>query len=202
MFDSPEFLNRSVNIARVFISQKVKEGDTVVDATAGNGNDTLFLAQSVGASGKVYSFDVQSQAIDNTKKLLDENGLSGNVTLIQDGHENLDSYIKEGIKVVVFNLGYLPGSDKSVSTNPKNTITAIGKALPLLVNGGAIFLAIYYGEPTGPEEKDRVLEFTSNLDQQQYNVSYLSLINQANNPPSLLSIEKREKAVKSAEGRV
>lgn len=191
MFDSPEFLNKSVNIARVFISQKVKEGDVVVDATAGNGNDTLFLAQAVGAAGKVYSFDVQSQAIENTQKLLDENGLSGNVTLIQDGHENLDSYIKEGIKVVVFNLGYLPGSDKSISTNADNTIIAIEKALSLLESGGAVFLVIYYGDPTGPKEKERVLEFASNLDQRQYNVSYLNLINQANNPPSLLSIEKR-----------
>lgn len=190
MVDSSEWLNKSVNIARIFISQKIKEGDVVVDATAGNGHDTLFLAQAVGKAGKVYSFDIQRQAINRTNELLSDNGVR-NVALIQDGHEHLDRYISGNVKVIVFNLGYLPGSDKNISTSEKSTIAAIKKGLLLLDPGGAIFLVVYYGQPTGPREKNAVLEFSKELDQQQYNVSYLEFINQANDPPSLLSIEKR-----------
>ena len=191
MLNKNEFLNRAVNICRLILGSKIKEGDVVVDATVGNGHDTLFLAKSVGLSGKVYGFDVQKLAIDKTSDLLDSNGFGSNVTLIHDGHENIDKYIKETVKAVLFNLGYLPGADKNISTKSSTTITAIEKAMPLLDAGGVILIAIYYGEPTGTDELEALLEFSSKIDQQKYNVFYLNFINQANNPPSLLSIEKR-----------
>lgn len=191
MFDNHEYLGRSLDIVRIFVSKKLKTGDVAVDATAGNGHDTLFLAQCVGAAGKVYSFDIQLPALERSRQLLADNKAEGNVIFIQDGHQHLDRYVTERISVVLFNLGYLPGGNKQITTQAHYTIEAIEKALDLLAPGGAIFLVVYYGQPPGPAEKDQLLAYAKNLDQQKYNVFYLEFINQANNPPSLLSIEKR-----------
>jgi|SRR3989339_469563 len=191
MFKSQEFLNQSLNIAKIIIYQKLKEGDIAVDATAGNGNDTLFLANIVGSKGKVYSFDIQANAIDNTKSLLESNNIFRNVKLVNDGHEFIDKYIKDKVKLVVFNLGYLPGSDKKITTKAQNTILAINKSLDLLVDGGLILLVVYYGPPTGTDEKEKVCAYSEKLDKQKYNVFRLDFINQDNNPPLLIGIEKR-----------
>lgn len=191
MLNTSEILNKSLNIAKIIIAQKLAEGDVAIDATAGNGNDTLFLANIVGKSGKVFSFDVQDDAIANTKKHILDNGLSAIVKIIKDGHEHIDKYVKDKVKVVVFNLGYLPGGRKDVSTKAESTITAIKKSMYLLKDGGVILLVIYYGHPTGTDEKEAVLNFAAKLDQQQYNVFSLGFINQNNNPPMLICIEKR-----------
>lgn len=191
MFDTSEFLNKSLNIAKIIISQKLNEGDFAIDATAGNGNDTIFLANIVGEFGKVFSFDIQDDAIVNTKKHICDNGLANIVEVIQDGHEHIGKYVKEKVKVVVFNLGYLPGGRRDISTKPESTITAIKKSLDLLKDGGIILLVIYYGHPTGTSEKEAVCDFASKLDQQKYNVFSLDFVNQGNNPPILISIEKR-----------
>ncbi|MBU0468450.1 MAG: class I SAM-dependent methyltransferase [Candidatus Omnitrophica bacterium] len=191
MFNTSEFLNRSLNIAKMIISQKLTEGDIAVDATSGNGNDTLFLANIVGCKGKVYSFDIQDKAIENTKRLLENNNISNSVEIVHDGHEFIDKYVKEKVKVVVFNLGYLPGSDKKISTKAETTILAIKKSLDLLVEGGLILLVVYYGHPTGTYEKEEVCAYSAKLDKQKYNVFHLEFTNQDNNPPILIGIEKR-----------
>lgn len=103
----------------------IKEGETVVDATCGNGNDTLFLSKLVGKTGQVYAFDIQEQAITQTKQLLEENK-QVNVTLILDSHANMEKYLPETIKGklggAIFNLGYLPHSDKTIITKGNTTI--------------------------------------------------------------------------------
>jgi len=191
MFDRPDFLNNSVNIAKMICSYKTNLGDAVIDATMGNGNDTLFLSQLVGPTGKVYAFDIQKEAIDNTKKILLKNNSQQNTELICDGHENLDQYIKEEVKLVLFNLGYLPGTDRNCMTKYETTISAIKKALPRLSPHGLILLVIYTGHESGKIEKDEILKFASSLPQNEYNVFYTDMLNQPNNPPVLLGIEKR-----------
>lgn len=191
MFDRPDFLNNSVNIAKMILSYKVDLGSTVVDATMGNGNDTLFLSQLVGTSGKVYAFDVQQVALDNTRKLLLENDCHINTELICDGHQNIDNYIEGKIKLILFNLGYLPGTDRNCTTKYQTTITAIKKSLPLLDSHGLILLVIYAGHDKEKLEKEKIIEFASHLPQNEYNVFYTDMLNQPNNPPVLLGIEKR-----------
>lgn len=167
----------------------VKEGDTVVDATCGNGNDTVFLAKLVGDSGRVYSFDIQDDAIYNTKKKVHKLNLEKRVNIIKDGHENMNKYITTPLKAVMFNLGYLPGGDHNISTQPDTTIRAIKNALSLLDRMGIIVIVIYYGGDSGFEEKEGVLNYLGGIDQKQFLVMKTEFINQMNCPPILVCIE-------------
>ena len=185
------FFTNSMNLAKEICKVKINKGDVVVDATMGNGNDTIFLAQLVGEQGKVYSFDIQKIALENTRKRLKESNMEGHVQLILDGHENLYKYINEKVTLVMFNLGYLPNACRSITTKGETTILAIKKALELLKENGVIILVIYYGHEEGKAERKMLYEFTSCLNQKEYNVVNLRFTNQINNPPELLCIEKR-----------
>jgi tRNA G37 N-methylase Trm5 len=183
-------LKNSLGISHEVVEKVVCAGDIVVDATAGNGNDTVFLAKLVGDSGHVYCFDIQDKALENTReKLINENVLD-RVTLIKDGHENIDRYVEAGIKAVMFNLGYLPGGDHKIHTRPETTIMAIQKSLELIVPHGIVMLVIYYGGDSGFEEKDAVLEFLRELDCRKYSVLMYHFINQINCPPIAICIER------------
>ncbi len=91
----------------------------------------------------------------------------------------------------IFNLGYLPGKDHNITTKAETTIKALKKSLKLLDDNGIVLLVIYYGHESGKEEKAALEKFTSKLDQKVYNVMKNSFINQVNNPPLLICIEKR-----------
>lgn len=175
------------------LSRVVKIGDIVVDATCGNGNDTLFLSNLVESDGTVYAFDIQQQAIETTRQLLNEHNRK-NVTLIQDSHANIDQYIKEDeeISAAVFNLGYLPRSDKKIITKPDSTLQALEKLLQRLKKNGLIVLVVYAGHPGGLEEKNAVLNFVTTLDQKQYSAVKYQFINLVNNPPFVIAIEKKQ----------
>jgi len=175
----------------MLITQKVSVGDVVVDATMGNGNDTLCLSRAVGQKGHVFAFDIQQKAIDNTKALLESNDAFDNVTLIKDGHENLDKHLKSPVKLVLFNLGFLPKSDKQITTKSATTITAVEKAFSFLDRFGLLLTVAYPGHKEGMKEKEDILRFSSNLPQNKFNVFYMDLINQKNNPPVLIGIEKQ-----------
>lgn len=190
---SIEQFHKAVSIARLFMDQVVREGDKVIDATMGNGHDTLYLAQKVGPKGKVYAFDIQQQAIDQTRELL-KGYTVPHVHLIHDDHSRLLSHVSEKIRLFVFNLGFLPGSDKSVTTQTDTTLTAIQKALSLLEVHGVGFILIYPGHPEGMREKEALLEWASLLSIYEFNVSRTEFLNQCNHPPLLLTIEKRADA--------
>ncbi len=101
-----------VEISKRICLTKLREGDIAVDCTMGNGNDTVFLGHLVGEKGKVYAFDIQEEAVINTKKKLEELNFLERAELILDGHENIDNYKIENVKLVIFNLGYLPKGDR------------------------------------------------------------------------------------------
>ncbi|WP_446899711.1 tRNA (mnm(5)s(2)U34)-methyltransferase [Clostridium sp. LBM24168] len=162
-----------------------------MDATMGNGNDTLFLLNIVGNTGKVYAFDIQKTAIINTRNRISKNGKLTSVELINDGHENIDKYVDKKVKLIMFNLGYLPGGDHSIATHCETTIIALKKSLNLLDKNGVIILVIYYGHKEEKIEKSMLEEYTSSLEQRKYNVVKISFENQINNPPFLIVIEKR-----------
>lgn len=185
-------LTQGVDYSHQILKKYIEDNDIVVDATVGNGNDTLFLAKLVGENGKIYGFDIQKKAIKNTRKKLIENNYMGRVNLIEDGHENIKEYTEnEKISAILFNLGYLPGSDKKIITRPKTTIKAIENGLELLVDGGLIVIVIYPGHEGGKIEKDEIIEYSSDLDRKKYNVLHYYYLNQQNKPPEVLVIRKR-----------
>jgi len=181
-----------LDYAHDLLEESLLPGELAVDATCGNGYDTLFLAHLVRNSGKVIAFDVQEQAIKATEEVLKENNRS-NVTLIQNSHEFISDYLQDGEKIggAIFNLGYLPGSDKKVITKSSSTIKALERMLDRLKKKGLIVLVVYHGHEGGREEKDSILQFVTQLEQKKYNVLQHGFINQQNDPPFIIAIEKR-----------
>ncbi|ASA97594.1 rRNA methylase [Anoxybacillus flavithermus TNO-09.006] len=188
-------LMRILPFARSLIDLAVKEGDIVVDATVGNGHDTLYLAERVGEYGHVFGFDIQAQAIENTTKRLHEHHIETRVTLVQASHAELDAHIppeyKGRITGAMFNLGYLPGGDKQIVTKPNSTIAAIEQLLDIMAPEGIIVLVIYHGHPEGAIERDALLQYVSTIDQQRAHVIRYEFMNQINHPPFIVAIEKR-----------
>lgn len=150
--------NRSIlNMVKKICSENITKNDYVVDMTVGNGNDTLFLAN---ISKKVFGFDIQDVAIENTKKLLRENNVY-NYELFNISHEKINDVLKEyekNIKLILFNLGYLPCGDKSITTNHKTTLNAVKNSFSMLSSNGLI-LIVFYPHPEGKTEAQVVLEY-------------------------------------------
>jgi len=186
-------LKNIIPYAHDLLKNSIREGDTVVDATCGNGNDTVLLSNLVGESGHVYAVDVQQQAIEKTKERLEESKAK-NVTCIHDSHAKLEQHLPEDLQGkiggAVFNLGYLPRSDKQIITKGDSTITAVETLLTFLRKKALIVLVVYHGHEGGAEERDAVLSFVQSLDQKKYSVLKYQFLNQQNNPPFVLAIEK------------
>ncbi|MGM9944527.1 MAG: class I SAM-dependent methyltransferase [Lysinibacillus sp.] len=183
-------LERVLQYAQTLLKSAINEGDIAVDATAGNGHDTLFLAQLVGDNGFVYAFDVQKQAVDATLHRLLDNALEHRALVLKDGHENVAKYVDKPVAGAIFNLGYLPGSDHEVITRPNTTIQALESLLKLLKVGGIIVLVIYHGHEGGKEERDEVIRFVSELPQKYIHVLRYEFLNQKNDPPFVIALEK------------
>ncbi|MES0371871.1 MAG: class I SAM-dependent methyltransferase [Mariprofundaceae bacterium] len=189
-------------MARVPVTQTVhahlasiiQEGDRVVDATVGNGHDSIFLARTVGHKGHLYGFDIQENAIIHSLKNLAARQLTGHTTLLQKSHEFMDDYIPSRehgrIKSVVFNLGYLPGSDKSITTLPESTLSALNIALNLLSKDGIISILAYTGHPGGMEECNAVKRWAKNLPAAAYKTSIINLLPDHKSPPEWFLISR------------
>lgn len=187
-------INRATNIIHMFLRNKISEGDVVIDATLGNGYDTLFLLKQIGDRGSLYAFDIQEKAIEATKQLLINENISlasNNINLILDGHEHMGKYIQVPVDVVMFNLGYLPGSNKKIITKAETTLRALETSLRLLKSGGIATLIIYCGHKGGLEEKKEILNYVKRLEVSEYTVLYCDYINHQSNPPKMLIIERK-----------
>lgn len=180
-------MKKILEYAHELLQSYVTKEDITVDMTAGNGHDTLFLAQ---ISKYVYAFDIQEEAIKNTNKLLQEHNIT-NVKLIHDSHIFVNKYVNESIGGAVFNLGYLPGSNKKITTNATTTIQAIQNILPLLKARRICVIVVYPGHSEGKIESILVEEFASKLNQQEYQVLKYQFINLRNNPPYIIAIMKK-----------
>ena len=150
--------NRSIlNMVKKICEEHISDNDYVVDMTIGNGNDTLFLAK---ISKKVFGFDVQKVAIDNTTRLLKENNVN-NYELINTSHDEIDEALKEykqKIKLILFNLGYLPCGDKSITTKHKTTLRAVKKSMDM-INKNGLILIVFYPHVEGKKEAKTVLDY-------------------------------------------
>lgn len=183
-------LENHILINQSYLEKFIHKGDTVIDATCGNGNDTLFLRNLVGEKGKVIALDVQDSALDKTKKLIHENIDSvNNVEIIKKSHEDLSSFQKESPKAIVYNLGYLPQSNKETITKAETTIKSLNSALEILISGGVLSVLAYKGHDSG-KENESVFKFFESCDPLKYSVIHLEFINRFN-APAIYILEKK-----------
>jgi hypothetical protein len=186
-----------IQFSHMLVAAKLEAGGNAIDATAGNGNDTLFLINHLGKNSKLYVFDIQENAIQQTKnKLLenltqaDYNKLNQRLNFFCTSHEHIDQYVKEPVKVIMFNLGYLPGSLSGIITKPYTTLQAIKKGLQLLSSQGLMSIVLYPGHEGGEEEVELVTNYLSSLNSYEYGVLQYKNINKKKSP-FLIAVEKK-----------
>lgn len=186
-----------LSFAQQLAEARIHQGDVCIDATAGNGVDTVFLAKAVGSGGMVYGFDVQEAALNKTQERLSRE-LSHRFTgvrLLLASHHRMAELIPPeqhgAVAAIMFNLGYLPGSDQTVITRPSTTLPALESALSLLRQGGVLTIAVYPGHPGGQAEAEAVEAWAAALKQEEFQVMSYRFINQNNHPPYLIAVEKR-----------
>ena len=178
-------------VAADVLRQAVAPGDRVIDATMGNGHDTLALCQMVGPQGHVYAFDVQPQAVENTRARLEEAGFLQRATLFCAGHEHMAERVEGPVAAVVFNLGWLPGGDKSITTRWESTEKAVKSALTLLAPRGVAVICAYPGHAEGEKERDSLAQLLAFLPPQRYNVLWHKFLNAGPGAPECFVIQRQ-----------
>jgi len=182
-------LRGPVPLSHLLLRRFIQPGDLVVDATCGNGKDTLLLAELVGVDGRVYAFDVQKEALARTADRLIEQGLQHRVTLLHAGHEHLLELVEGPLQAVVFNLGWLPGAPREIATCTDTTLTALQAALQLLAPAGLLLIACYPGHAGGDDEAAAVTDWCSKLSSRSYFVWRMGQLNVADDAPFCLVIQ-------------
>jgi predicted methyltransferase len=193
---SENLITKTTVWAMEIVGRYVNAGDTVIDGTMGNGHDTLALAKLVGPEGRVIAFDIQPMALENTKALLEAEGMKDHpgIRLILDSNANVKNYVEPGeagIAAILFNLGYLPGGDKTVTTTKEETLRAVSDAVELVKPGGLVAAVLYSGHEQGAEEKQALLDWAKELPAKAYHVAYISMWNQKKCPPEILLITRK-----------
>ena len=186
---NPPRPRRTIHLAHDAVRSVVQPGDHVVDATAGNGHDTVFLAELVGEGGLVTAFDIQDQALATTWQRLETAELKGRVALVHQGHETMVQHCEPGLAAVMFNLGYLPSADHAVITTEKTTLSALEQAFSLLKEGGMLTCLCYPGHPGGEQEAETVTHWF----RAQSNVAKITgLADHSLERPFLLTLHKQK----------
>ena len=206
-FAMENIIRQTTELALHIVRAYVKPGDIVVDATCGNGKDTLALAEMRPAG--LYAFDVQEEAVRETIRLLEANGYGdsmrgssehGWITVRQLAHEKMPEFFRSSpdeplgaapLKVVIFNLGYLPGGNKAITTRADTTLTAVQGAMELIAPDGLVCVTMYSGHSEGEKEKAALLRFAEELDAGKWHCAYISMPNQQNHPPEILLITRK-----------
>ena len=172
----------TLGLAHDFLRRQVKPGAVCIDATAGRGRDTVLLCRLAGPAGRVLAFDIQTDAVRQTRKLLEQEGLTAKV--IQDSHANMEQYAApETVDCIVFNFGRLPGGDPHIFTVAESSIAAIDAGIRLLKPGGVMSLSLYYGGVNGYDERDAILAHLRTLDDRRCSVLVCDWANRSNDPP-------------------
>ena len=177
-----------LQLAKDRLMQTAKEDGIYVDFTMGRGRDTVFLC-SLCPKGRVYAFDIQQSALDQTAALLSEKGIA-NAELILDSHHNFRNYVKDEIDGGLFNLGFLPGGDKGLTTQTETTLIAVKSAMQALKVGGALGVAVYPGHPEGEHEGNMLQEYFSTVDKKHYDIFIYRLLNVPDSPYMMI-VERR-----------
>lgn len=181
----------TISLVQRYWQVYIQSGAFCIDATAGRGHDTERLCRLAGPNGRVLAFDIQQEAVAATKERLAKAGLSAEV--VQASHADMAEYAaSDSVDAIVFNLGYLPGGDHHLATQPKTTIRAIDSGLTLLKEGGIMTLCIYHGGDSGFAERDAVLDHLRTLDHHRYTVLVSDFFNRPNHPPIAVLIIKEK----------
>ena len=178
--------------AKEIIEEALFPGARVVDATMGNGYDTLWLCELVGGSGKVYAFDIQQEAVVHTADRLEKAGVRERAELFCMGHERMLEAVHEPVDAVLFNLGWLPGAEHGVTTQTSTTLQAVEAALALLKEEAVMTVCIYPGHEEGTNELHSLLEWAGKLDDKRYDAVLKHYVNQPNDPPQMLAVRKKK----------
>ncbi len=182
----------ALQIIHEAVRKHVQNGDFCIDATAGRGNDTLFLSNLVGNSGHVAAFDIQPEAIASTENLLRQHE-KNNFTLYCESHAKMKNYFpEETISCIMFNFGWLPKGRHDIFTKAETSLSAVEQGLHLLRSGGLMTLILYYGRENGFSERDALLEYLPTLDSNCYTVLEMPFVNRKNCPPIPILIWKEK----------
>ncbi len=197
-------LTRIVPRGHECLAEVVSPGDLAVDLTAGNGHDTLALAQMVGSEGQVIAFDIQASALAATRDRLArlampvrtapmESGMlprQPGIDLVNRSHESFAEIVPGSPAAVIANLGFLPGGSPDIITRPDSTLAAIDLACRALAGGGRLAIVVYPGHPGGDVEATAVENYFSRLDPVQYQVLLIRVQNRPQ-APYLFIAEKK-----------
>lgn len=191
-------LPTAVQWSHRLLEPRLHPGMNVVDATAGNGHDSLFLAQRVQPGGRVFIFDIQAAALESTRRRLAEHQIDlspEHMVFHHTGHENLGSVLPAElhghIHAVMFNLGYLPGGDKTLITLPQHSLDAIQQSLEWLAPDGMITIVLYPGHEGGREEADQIEAHLQSLSSLEYEVQKIAYLNYRPTTPFLIVIRRK-----------
>lgn len=187
-----QFPPRPTALAQEMLRPFISVGDLVIDATAGNGHDTLFLAECVGVTGRVLAFDVQAAALAAAGKLLNEAGFSERVSFFQESHGKMETRAAvDSVRAIMFNLGYLPGEDHALTTETSETLAALESATRLLKPGGVLSVVCYPGHPAGAIEAEGVAKWMSGKTADGWRVARYGALGTRRPAPFLLIGGKR-----------
>ncbi|MGA0845237.1 MAG: class I SAM-dependent methyltransferase [Luteolibacter sp.] len=182
---------RPTELAHDWVRAVLRDGDLAIDATAGNGHDTLMLAKAVGPGGRVIAFDIQSAAIDATRARVEAAGLSSQVELHRVCHSSMGDFVSPGsAAAVMFNLGYLPGNEHDVITQTHSTLAAIEAALACLKPDGLLTVICYLGHSGGDEEAREVESFLASMVPHGWRIARYTAIGSRGQAPVLLAARR------------
>ncbi len=167
-------------------------GARAVDATMGNGKDTLWLCGLVGETGRVYAFDVRAEAVARTRELLEREGVADRAALFCRGHEGMAEVVDGPVDAVMFNLGWLPGAEHGVTTRVETTLQAADAALTLLKPEGLLTICVYPGHDEGTRELNALTAWAASLDPRRYDALMKHYMNQPNDPPVLIAVKRNK----------
>lgn len=187
MNDPLQFPPRPTALAQDLLRGEIREGDIVIDATAGNGHDTFFLAELVGEAGRVLAFDIQENAIRETRRRLVESKLDSRAELHRISHASMADHAAEGsVSAIMFNLGYLPGADHELTTSDSETLTALAVSKMLLKTGGILSIVCYPGHTAGAIEADKVEAWLTGLTSEGWRIGKYAMLGTLRPAPFLL----------------
>ena len=179
--------------AAELIEPALRDGARAVDATMGNGQDTLWLCRRVGEAGRVYAFDVQPEAVARTRQRLEDAGVAQRAELNCLGHERMAEVVPGPVDVVMFNLGWLPGAAHAVTTRTETTLLAVNAALGLLKPDGLLTVCVYPGHPEGTRELEALTHWAETLDPRRFDALLRRYMNQPNDPPQLIAVKRNRR---------
>jgi predicted methyltransferase len=181
------FPPRPTELVWTLLREVVHAGDLVIDATAGNGHDTVFLAECVGENGRVLAFDVQEAAIRSSSERVEAAGFSSRVEFHQASHAAMASHVKPGsVSALMFNLGYLPGDDHQLTTESAETLAALDAAAIVLKPGGVISIVCYPGHEAGVGESAAVEDWMTKRSSDGWRIAKYALLGTLRPAPFLL----------------